>query len=127
MPSVLPATIEVQHQVYEYTGTTDARGNKVGALADPVTRLVISFYRLGWESPRHDPISLDYEARTITDLLMLVPDPNIYKKLDRVLIPSGSDWVAYEVQNITISWSEGFTWRRYAPLLGGEVHIRRVQ
>ena len=126
--SVLPANIHIRHQIYETNGGTDARGNPTGSLADPVDRYVIAIYRLHWADPHPDPISVDFLSRTISDALMLVPDPTIYKKLDRVLVFDGvSEWLAYEVLNQPISWSAGFTWQRYAPLLGGEVRIRRVE
>lgn len=126
---ILPANIAIQHLVWTPDGGTDSRGNPTGGLADPVTRYVIGFYRMHWADPHPDPISLDFESRTIADLVMLVPssDANLYHKLDRVLASDGAETLAYEVQNQPISWSAGFTWRKYAPLLGGEIHIRRVQ
>lgn len=127
--SILPANIPVQHLVWTVDGGTNDRGNPTGALANAVTRYVIGFYRLHWADPHPDPISVDFLSRTIADLVMMVPstDVNLYKKLDRVLVSNGADDLAYEVLNQPISWSAGFTWQKYAPLLGGEVHIRRVQ
>lgn len=127
MTSILPAAIPIQHLVWTPAGTKDSRGNPVGALAAPVTRQVIGFYRM--DLGRTDPVSVDFLARTIADLMMLVPstDVNFYNKLDRVIASNGSETLTYEVQNQPISWSAGFTWRRYAALLAGEVHIRRVE
>lgn len=127
--SVLPANITIQHLVYTPSGGTDPRGNPVGALAAAVDRQVIGFYRLHWSDPHPDPISVDFLSRTIADLVMLVPstDANLYNKLDRVIASNGAEELAYEVQNQPISWSAGFTWQRYASLLAGEVHIRRVE
>ena len=127
--SVLPAMIQVQHQVWTPDGGTDSRGNPTGAFADAVDRFVIGFYRMHWADPHPDPISLDFLARTIADLVMLVPstDANLYHKLDNVLLYDGAEWLTYEVQNQPISWSSGFTWQHYASLLAGEVHVRRVQ
>lgn len=125
--SILPATIQIQHQVWTTDGGTNARGNPTGALADPVNRMVVGFYRMHWADPHPDPVSVDFLARTISDLVMLTHEPTVYKKLDRVLLNSGAGNLAFEVQNVPISWSPGFTWQRYAPLLAGEVHVRRVQ
>lgn len=127
MTSVLPATIEIQHQVYTADGGTDNRGNPTGALASSVTRYVVGFYRLHWADPHPDPISVDFLSRTIADLVMLTYEPNVYKKLDRVLLFDGTEWLAYEVQNQPISWSSGFSWQRYSSLLAGEVRVRRVE
>ena len=124
---VLPATLQIQHLVWTTTGSTDARGNPAGALAPPVTRQVIGFYNMS--APGQDPISLDYLERTITDKIMLVPsgEAELYHKLDRVEVSAGVAVLTYEVQNVPIDWGIGFTWRRYAALLAGEVHIKRVQ
>lgn len=127
MTSVLPATIEVQHQSWTTDGSTNNRGNPTGALSDPVTRYVVGFYRLKWADPHPDPISVDFLSRTIADLVMLTHEPNVYKKLDRVLLNDGDEWLAYEVLNQPISWSNGFSWKRYSSLLAGEVHVRRVE
>jgi hypothetical protein len=120
---VMPAARQVQHQQY-LPGATDHRGNPIPSYADPVTRQVIGFYRPG--NPT-DPISVDYMARIIAEIMMLTYEPTVYNKLDNVLIWDGAETLAYEVQGNPISWSVGYPWERYAPLLAGEVHIRRVQ
>jgi hypothetical protein len=124
LPTVYPADIQVQHLVYVPDGGTDSRGNPTGVLDAPVIRQVIGFYRPG---PQPDPISLDYMARTITQLVMLVYEPTLYNKLDQVWAYDGAEWLAYQVQNQPISWATGYPWRRYAALFGGEVYIRRVE
>jgi hypothetical protein len=121
---VFPASIEIQHQSYVVDGGTDADGNPTGALAAPVTRFIIGIQQLG--DGRVDPISIEYVERTITDLLLEVPDPTPYKKLDRVLVNNGNESLSYEVQNRFTSWSNGLPWQRYASLFGGTVHVRRV-
>jgi hypothetical protein len=121
---VMPAVIQVQHQVYTADGGTDARGNPTGALAAAVTRNVIGFYRPG--NPT-DPITVEYMARVISEIMMMSYEPTLYNKLDRVLVFDGAETLAYEVQGQPISWAVGYPWQRYAPLLGGEVHIRRVE
>lgn len=120
---IMPAVLEIQHQQY-IPGTTDHRGNPVPTYADPVTRLVIGFYRPG--SPT-DPISIDYLARIVAEIMMLTYEPTVYNKLDNVLIFDGAELLAYEVQGNPLSWAVGYPWQHYAPLLGGEVHIRRVE
>lgn len=129
MFSVFPTTITIQHLAYTFTGGNDARGNPIGSLGAPVDRQIIGFYRMHWADPHPDPISVDFLSRTIADIVMLVPsaDANLYNKLDRVLATNGADVLTYEVQNQPISWSAGFTWQRYASILAGEVHIRRVE
>lgn len=127
---VFPAQIPIQHQVFvfEVDGSNnpvlDADGNPKGSLADPVTRMIIGIQQLG--DGRVDPISVEYVERTITDLILEVPDPTLYKKLDRVLVNNSIEWLAFEVQNRFTSWSNGLPWQRYSKLFGGTVHVRRV-
>jgi len=124
--AILPAQIEFQHQVYVFDGGTDSHGNPTGALAAPVTKHAITIYQIDWQKPHPDPISIEYVDRTIAEILMMVPDPWNYKKLDRLLINNGIEVLAYEVMNQSISWGPGYPWQRYGSLFGGEVHGRRV-
>lgn len=130
--AVLPANIEIQHQSYVFNTdddgnpVLDSRGNPTGALAEPVTRYAINVYQVDWQKPHPDPISIEYLERTIAEIIVMVPDPYNYKKLDRVLIWNGAETLAYEVMNLSISWGPGFFFPRYGGLFGGEVHGRRV-
>jgi hypothetical protein len=120
---VFPCSVEIQHQIWTQTGT-DAHNNPVGSLSDPIVRMIIGIQQLN--DGRVDPISIEYVERTIIDLLLEVPDPTLYKKLDNVLVNNGTEWLAYEVQNRPVSWSNGLPWQRYASIFGGTVHVRRV-
>jgi hypothetical protein len=121
---IFPTSVEIQHLQWVKDGSTDADGNPTGAFSDPVVRLIIGIQQLG--DGRVDPISVEYVERTITDLLLQVPDTTPYKKLDRVLVNNGVEWLAYEVQNRPVSWSNGLPWQRYSQIFGGTVHVRRV-
>lgn len=121
---VFPATIPIQH--YVYTGSTDdAHGNETPTYADPVTRMIIGIQQLG--DGRVDPISVEYVERTITDLIIQVPDPTLYKKLDNIGVNNTVEWLLYEVQGKPVSWSNGLPWQRYSSLFGGTLHVRRVE
>jgi hypothetical protein len=128
--SVLPANIAIQHQVWvwEVDGqgnpVLDGDGNPQGSLAAPVTRYIIGIQQL--HDGRVDPISIEYVERTITDLILEVPDPTLYKKLDRVLVDTTGEQAAYEVQGRPVNWRIGLPWQHYANLFGGTVHVRRV-
>lgn len=124
---VLPATITIQHQVFTTTGT-DEHNNPIGTLADPVDRSVIGVYQFGADHDHGevDPISVEYAARTIIDMVLQVPDPTLYKKWDNVLIFDGDNWIAFEVQGRPVDWRLGIPWPRYGGLFGGIVHARRV-
>lgn len=120
---IFPCEVEIQHQIWTQTGL-DAHNNPVGELSDPITRMIIGIQQLN--DGRVDPISIEYVERTIIDLLLEVADPTLYKKLDNVLVNNGTEWLAYEVQNRPVSWSNGLPWQRYARIFGGTVHVRRV-
>lgn len=129
---VYPENVEVKHRSFVFetddngNPVVDAHGNPVGALADPVIRHAFTVYQVDWQHPHPDPISIEYLDRTIGEIILMVSDPYNYKKLDEVQIFNGSEWLAYEVMNMSISWGPGFPWQRYADLFGGEVHGRRV-
>lgn len=122
--SVFPLSIEIQHQIFTATGT-DGHGNPTGALSDPIPRQIIGIQQLG--DGRVDPISVDFDQRTVTDLILQVPDPTLYKKLDNVLVFNGDEWLAYEVQGKPVNWSLNMPWQRYSKIFGGTVHVRRVE
>jgi peptidoglycan hydrolase-like protein with peptidoglycan-binding domain len=135
---VFPATITIQHQSWTFDTDSngdpvlDADGNPTGSLGPPVTRKIIGFQQMG-EGQTQDPISPDYVQRTITDILMEVPDGSIYNKLDRVLLPNAAfgtpgpqEGVAFEVMGFSPTWQSGLPWRHYAKLFGDTVLIRRV-
>lgn len=120
---VFPCNVEIKHQIFTATGM-DGHNNPIGTLSDPITRFIIGIQQLG--DGRVDPISIEYVQRTIVDLILQVPDPTLYKKLDNVLVYNGTEWLAYEVQNRPVSWSNGLPWQRYSKIFGGTVHVRRV-
>jgi hypothetical protein len=134
--SVWPLSLTIQHQVWQFNTDSggnpvlDADGNPTGLLAAPVDRKIIGFQQDESEQGS-DAVSPDYVERTVTGLLMEVPDGTIYNKLDVVLVqygglgPSG-DWVAYQVQGKAPTWRLGFPWQRYAGLFADTVGIRRV-
>jgi hypothetical protein len=134
--SVWPTSLTIQHQVYQFVTDSggnpvlDADGNATGSLAAPVDRKIIGFQQDEGEQGA-DAISPDYVERTVTGLVMEVPDGTIYNKLDVVSLQYGglgpsTDWVAYQVQGHAPTWRLGFPWRRYAGLFADTVSIRRV-
>lgn len=123
--AVLPATVPIQHRVW--TANTDPvrHGQSgEGTLAEPVQRFAIQVYPMSWTNPDQDPITVDAAGRTVTDLLVDVEDPSLYKKNDEILI----NGVSFVVQGLP-----GFDDVAMGPLPefedllgGGTVHVRRV-
>lgn len=130
VPTVLDPEIAVEHLVWvpEVDGTgavvTGRHGLVQGQLQPPVTRMVFAIYPMHWRNPHTDPITTDEMARTLSDVLIDVPDSTIYKKLDHVVI-SGND---FEVQGQPwdSDWGQDMPFSDYDDCFGGVVHARRV-
>jgi hypothetical protein len=123
-PTFLPASIAIQHMVWVPSGSNDAHGNATGAFANPVTRMIVCWWPLERRTWQIDPIDPDVVARYEYDIHMLVPQANVYNKLDRVTV----EGLAYEVQGLATDWAGAlpFPAASYGMLIGGEVHCRRV-
>lgn len=123
--AVLRAQVPIQHRSF-IPNTDPVRHGQAGegTLADPVQRFAIQIYPMSWTNPDQDPITIDAAGRTVTDLLVDVEDPSIYKKNDEILIND----VSFVVQGLP-----GFDDVALGPLPefddllgGGTVHVRRV-
>jgi hypothetical protein len=124
---VLQAEIAIQHLVYvPHTGSTGRHGSsQEGTHAAPVTRYAYQIYPARWQRPVPDPINLEDIARTVTDLIMDVPDPSVYKKLDDVLIQG----ISFQVQGLPdyTGWGDGLQiMSEYDDMFGGIVLVKRV-
>jgi hypothetical protein len=125
--SVLEAEVVVQHRVFiENTASTGRHGSsQEGTLSDPIERKVFQIFPARWQRPVPDPINLEDLDRSITDLLMDVPDPSVYKQRDTVLI----NGVSFVVQGLPDfqGWGDGLQiMSEYDDMFGGSVLIRRV-
>ena len=119
--SVVEANIEVQHQVWTKTGTKDSHNKDIYVHGPVIPRKVEAIYPLH-ARPRRDPVTVEYEARTETDLLMSVPDATIYNKNDRILIHGK----AFLVQNDPRNWGGDDPFGFDASMFGGQIHLKRV-
>lgn len=125
--AVLDAQVPVAHRSFVPNSAPGRHGSaQEGTLSDPVTRYAYQVYPARWQRPVPDPINLEDTGRTITNLLMDVPDPSVYKKRDSVLI----NGLAYEVQGLPEAegdWGNGTQlFPEYDDMFGGTVLIRRV-
>lgn len=123
--SVLDAEIPIYHQVFIPPLGGVGRNNP-GSLSDPILRFVYSVAPMAsWGSVRADPIDVDAVARTVQDILIDVPDPSLYKKLDTVVIQG----VSYEIQGQPDQndWGANMPFADYDDMFGAVVHARRVQ
>lgn len=125
--AVLEAEVAIQHRSFVLNTTPVRHGQAAeGTHANPVTRYVYAIYPMHWRNPHTDPITIDEAARTITDLIMDVPDPGPYKKGDIVLV----NGFAFDVQGQPelAEWADGlYPFKEYDDMsFGGTVHIRRV-
>lgn len=124
---VVAAEVPVAHRVFvRNVASTGRHGSaQEGTLSDPITRLVYQVYPMHWRASHADPPDIEDYNRTVTDLLMDVPDPSLYKKRDQVAV----NGVSFEVQGLPdmADWSNGTQlFSEYDDLFGGTVHLRRV-
>lgn len=119
--SIVGANIHVQHQVWMSTGTKDSHGRVIYTHGPVIPRMVEAIYPLHMR-PRRDPVTVEYEARTETDLLMDVPDATVYNKNDRVVVGGKS----YLVQNDPRNWGGDDPFGFDSTMFGGTVHLKRV-
>lgn len=125
--AVLEAEIPVEHRVFvENSGSTGRHGSsQEGTLSAPITRYAYQVYPARWQRPVPDPINLEELDRTITDLLMDVPDPSVYKQRDTVLI-NGTSFVVQGLPDFQ-GWGDGLQiMGEYDDIFGGSVLIKRV-
>lgn len=125
--AVLDAEVPVAHRVYvENTASTGRHGSsEEGTLSAPVTRYVYQIYPARWQRPVPDPINIEDLDRSITDLIMDVPDSSVYKQHDTVLIKG----ISFVVQGLPEfeGWGDGLQiMSSYDDMFGGTVLIRRV-
>lgn len=120
----LPSVTAIQHLYWNASNTTDAHGNPTGGYSDPVNENIICWWVLERRTWAEDPVDPDVVARTEDDIHMLVNDPSIYTKRDRVIV----NGLLFEVQGVPTDWSSGLPFQAasYGMLVGGEVHARRV-
>lgn len=118
---LVAATIPVQHQVWAKTGSKDSHGRDIYQHGPIINRLVEAVYPLHMR-PRRDPVTVDYEARTETDLLMSVPDATVYNKNDRVTVHGK----AFLVQNDPRNWGGDDPFGFDVSMFGGTVHLKRT-
>lgn len=123
---VLEAEVVVQHRVFVPNTAPGRHGSsQEGTLSDPIERRAYQVYPARWQRPVHDPVNMENYDQTVTDLLMDVPDPSVYKARDTVLI-KGTSFVV-QGQPIFEDWGDGLQiMSEYDDLFGGNVLIRRV-
>ena len=115
------------HRVFiENTASTGRHGSsQEGELSAPIPRFAYQIYPARWERAVPDPIDMENLDKTITNLLMDVPDPSVYKQRDTVTIAG----VSFVVQGLPDfqGWGDGMQiMSEYDDLFGGTVLIRRV-
>lgn len=126
--SVPDAQVVIQHRVFVKNPASTGRHGSAegGSLSEPVERKIIQVYPARWQRPTPDPISIEDYTQTVTNLVMDVPDPKIYKKRDEVLI-NGTAFLVQGLPDVDANWGDGTQiFPEYDDMFGGQVLIRRV-
>lgn len=122
--AMLPSLTPIQHLEWIPDGHKDSHGNPTGAFSEPIDRKCICWFPLSRRTWQIDPVDPNVMARIDSDLHVLVEDPNIYKKLDRVIV----NGLMYQVEGLPTDWGSGLPFQNaaYGMLIFGELHVRRV-
>lgn len=123
--AVVDAEVPITHRVWVPNGAPGRHGIDQGQLSDPIDRFAVQVYPLHWRSPHADRPTIEEMSRTVTDLLIEVENPALYKKQDTVQI----NGVSFEVQGLPdqAEWGGGtMLFPQYDDMFGGTVHVRRV-
>jgi hypothetical protein len=129
IPSLIPEPQVVGHQVWSPNGSKDTHGNDEGTYAPAITRPAQCFYQAGTQQP----VSPDYAARQVQELIVMVSNPGIYSKRDRVLV-GGTGTVgqpytggrAFFMDGHAEDFSGGSPFPLETAGFGGQLHIKRV-
>lgn len=130
IPSLIPAETFIGHRIWSDAGTKDTHGNKNGTYSSPaIARQAQMFYQAGTQQP----VSPDYAARQVQELIVAVPDPDVYSKRDQVLIggqaqPDGTyvGGRAFFMDGHPENFSDGSLMPSVTAGLGGQLHLKRV-
>jgi hypothetical protein len=126
----LPLQTPIQHMIYtlntnpDGTPALDAHGIQQGSYGAPIPRMIVCWWPLERRTWEVDPIDPDVVARYESDIHLLVPDPTVYNKPDRVIVNN----LLYQVEGLATDWKSALPFKTasYGMLIGGEVHVRRV-
>lgn len=129
--SIIPTPHTVAHmsRQVDKTGSKDSHGNYQLATAEPVIRKAQCFVQLRYGTSRI--LSTETTTREQETLHMAVPNPDVYKSGDRVLLwgtVSGGEYVggyAYWVDGDPEDSRRG-PWTALVQQFGGYVKLRRV-
>ena len=121
---LLDPQVPVEHRTFVLNTVPGRHGSATeGTLSDPVTRKIFQVYPVGWL--KGDPINVEDPDRTVTDLVMDVPDSTVYHKRDTVTI-HGTSFVVQGLPEFD-DWGNGLSYRtEYDHLFGGTVLLKRV-
>ncbi|AMQ66952.1 MULTISPECIES: hypothetical protein [Mycolicibacterium] len=104
------------------SGLTDTHGNAIGTVAEtPVPRKVIAIYPNGQPSEANHTI--DYIAREVSELVLLVKKPELYHAQDEVGVGGRRFQVQGEGSDLDYRRSP---WPNVTKVFGGQVIVKRV-
>jgi hypothetical protein len=113
----------MQHRVWVDTDAKDSHGNVIGELAEPVDRLFILCYPANRTLGVDDVVSPNVVARTETDIMVDVHDPETYHNRDQLII----DGIAFNIQGEPglMGWDK-MPFEGYASMVPSSIHCQRV-
>lgn len=117
---VFPARLPFDHYKWQPGTGQDTHGNDRGQLSEtPIPRMAIAFY----PHNSQEPVSADTVTRYVTELFVLVKNPELFGEQDEIEIRG----VRFQVDGDESAgdWRDG-PWPRYNRLFGGRFKATRV-
>lgn len=129
VPGVIPNNIMIGWQKWIATADRDTHGNVKGAYTAAQARPAQGFYQVGTQQP----VSLEYATRQVTELIVMVPDPQTYSKRDRIIVGGSAQddgtyvgGKAFEMDGHPEDWLNGSPFPEANGLFGGQLLLKRT-
>lgn len=129
IPSLIPAPYKIGWRQWQDGGGFDARGNRSGSLAPAVTMPAQGFYQSGTQQP----VSVEYAARQVQEIVVMVPDGTPYGKRDQILLGgapqldgSYTGGRAFSMEGHVEDYIQGSPFVEINGVFGAQLHLKRV-
>lgn len=128
IPSLIPAPYKIGWRQW-VGGSKDSHGNTVGSLSPARAMPAQGFYQAGTQQP----INVEYAARQVQELVVMVPNANQYGKRDVILLGgtahddgSYTGGRAYAMEGHAEDFMQGSPFAEINGVFGDQLHLKRT-
>lgn len=129
IPSIIPAPYKIGWRQWVDSGGLDARGNRAGSLSAARTMPAQGFYQAGSQQP----VSAEYASRQVQELVVMVPNADVYGKRDVILLGgapqldgSYTGGRAFAMDGHPEDYISGSPFVEINGVFGAELHLKRT-